>query len=783
MTHVRMWSRLCLVTTALTVAGLFGAVHAQAAPSTDYVHTCSDRPAPHHYACFALRRTDVKTPSAANATPAGYSPASLRAAYNLPSASATSTAGSGKRVFVIDAFDDPSAEADLAAYRSQYGMAPCTTANGCFVKMSQTGSTTTLPAPNVAWAGETSLDLDMVSASCPLCAITLIESNDDGDSLFTAINLANSLGAKFVSLSWGGNEVGSEASYDSAYFSHLGVAYVVASGDGAYNNGIDYPSSSPNVISVGGTSLVAATNARGWSESAWKTNVVDGTGSGCSSDEIKPTWQAGIDNSICAFRADNDVSVVADPRTGVAVYQTYGNTNPGWAVYGGTSAGAPFVAGIYALAGAPITTDNPASYLWEHPGSLNDITTGDNGSCTASVLCTAGPGWDEPTGLGTPNGIGAFVPVARPSAAGSFVPLTPVRILDTRSGAPVPAGGVVHLGVTGSNGLPYSGVSAVVVNLTVADPQSGGFLTAYPDGTAVPLVSNINFLGGQTVPNLAVIPVGADGRIALRNNTGNNASANLIADLTGYFVGGAPATPGAFGTITPTRLLDTRNTTALGPGAIRTLHVTGTAAIPTGVSAVVVNLTATQPQTGGYLTAYAAGSSLPGVSNLNFAPSQTVANLAVVPVDSNGNIALYNGAGGTTQVIVDATGYYLSGSSSGTYGAVDPTRILDTRLSSPVVAQATLAVHVTGTANVPSSGVAAVVVNVTVTQPLSSGFLTVYPFSASRPLVSNVNFGLGQTVANLVVVPVDANGNIGIFNGSGDGSAQVIVDVTGYYRS
>lgn len=381
-----------------------------ASTSVETVHACSQQVAPGHYTCFALRRSDIgfktrkQVQATSLATPSGYGPSSLQSAYNLPS----SSAGSGQTVYVVDAYNDPNAESDLGVYRSQYGLPPCTTANGCFKKLNQNGQTSPLPGGNTGWAGEISLDLDMVSAICPNCKITLIEANDASDNLFTAVNTAANLGAKFVSLSWGGQETGSESSYDAQYFRSSGVVYTASTGDNGYQYGVIYPATSVDTVAVGGTHLTTASNSRGWNETVWKTSNTEGTGSGCSSDEAKPSWQSIISTSVCSRRADSDVSAVADPATGVAVYQTYGGS--GWAVYGGTSASAPIVASVYALAGTPASSDHPASFPYAHTGNLWDVTSGNNGTCSPSLLCTAATGWDGPTGLGTPHGTAAFTP-------------------------------------------------------------------------------------------------------------------------------------------------------------------------------------------------------------------------------------------------------------------------------------------------------------------------------------------------------------------------------------
>ncbi|MFI6931174.1 putative Ig domain-containing protein [Streptomyces sp. NPDC050287] len=368
----------------------------QKVPTT---HLCATAE-PGHASCFAQRRTDIKQRLAsalAAAAPSGLSPANLHSAYNLPT-----TGGSGLTVAVVDAFNDPNAESDLATYRSTYGLSACTKANGCFKQVSQTGSTTSLPSDDTGWAGEEALDVDMVSAVCPNCTIILVEANSANDTdLGIAENEAVSLGAKFVSNSWGGGESSSQTGEDTSYFKHPGVAITVSSGDSAY--GAEYPATSQYVTAVGGTALTTASNSRGWSESVWKTSSTEGTGSGCSAYDAKPSWQT---DTGCSKRMEADVSAVADPATGVAVYDTYGGS--GWAVYGGTSASAPIVAGVYALAGTPGSSDYPAKYPYSHTSNLNDVTSGSNGSCSPSYFCTATTGYDGPTGWGTPNGITAF---------------------------------------------------------------------------------------------------------------------------------------------------------------------------------------------------------------------------------------------------------------------------------------------------------------------------------------------------------------------------------------
>lgn len=381
------------------------------------VNVCSDATPIGFAHCLARVRTD---PGAAARTPAikgdfrpaagvgnggAYDPAYLQSAYNAPSV----TEGAGQTVAIVDAFDDPKAESDLATYRTRWGLPACTTANGCFRKVDQRGGTA-YPSANTGWAQEISLDVDMVSAMCPNCKILLVvATNNSMTNLGIAVNEAVALGANVVSNSYGGGEYSSESSDSASYFNHPGVAIVASSGDNGY--GVEFPASSRYVTAVGGTSLIQNTNTgtRDGSETAWS-----GAGSGCSAFEPKPTWQH---DASCAKRTVADVSAVADPHTGVWVYDSYNSS--GWLIFGGTSAAAPIVGSMYALTGGAVASV-PASSLYASPGSLNDVVSGSNGNCGSSYLCTATAGYDGPTGLGTPNGIAAFsatpIPPSAPSA-------------------------------------------------------------------------------------------------------------------------------------------------------------------------------------------------------------------------------------------------------------------------------------------------------------------------------------------------------------------------------
>ena len=340
----------------------------------------------------------------------GLKPSDLISAYKL-----SGTSGAGRTVAIVDAFDDPDAASDLAAYRSAYGLPACTAASGCFQKVNGSGQASPLPSADYGWAEEESLDLDMVSAICPGCRILLVEAaGADTTSLTTAEDTAAAApGVVAISNSWGAAEDSTTLAADS-HFNHPGKAITASSGDSGY--GVSWPAASQYVTAVGGTSLKTASNARGWTETAWS-----GAGSGCSTQEPKPAWQT---DTGCAHRTVADVSAVADPNTGVAVYDTANSCGTGawcdlllslglatgadgWVQVGGTSVSSPIIASVYALAG------NTGSVQYGHQpylntGSLFDVTSGSNGTCTPAYLCTAGSGYDGPTGLGTPDGVGAF---------------------------------------------------------------------------------------------------------------------------------------------------------------------------------------------------------------------------------------------------------------------------------------------------------------------------------------------------------------------------------------
>src|SRR4051794_403161 len=374
-------------------------------------------PAAHGAArCHAHVVTDANGKPLARPQPTQgpLTPADLQSAYGLATASASN--GAGVTIAIVDAYHYPTAEADLARYRTTYNLGDCTKASGCFRQVAQDGSQN-FPAVDAGWAQEEALDIEMASAICPKCNIVLVEASSSYlVDLGAAVNQAAIQGAKVISNSYGGSEYSGEAADETAFYDHPNIAETVSSGDSGY--GVEFPAASRLVTAVGGTSLKKATSARGWSETAWS-----GAGSGCSRYVLKPSWQS---DSGCAKRSVADVSAVADPATGVAVYDStpYQNAS-GWLKFGGTSVAAPIIGGVYALANNFSAIPVPAQIAYGNRAALYDISSGSNGRCR-TYLCTAIGGYDGPAGAGPPDGVAGLLddPPRPPLGAGAR-PLRP----------------------------------------------------------------------------------------------------------------------------------------------------------------------------------------------------------------------------------------------------------------------------------------------------------------------------------------------------------------------
>jgi hypothetical protein len=435
----RITARLGL---ALAVASLCSAAGAgDAAGAHRAKHVCS-KPPPGSAACLAERLliSPGETPAGARAAArrslarthrisrhagienkkpyAGYlTPERLHGAYGLP---AETPAGATQTIALVDAYNDPTAEADLAVFDSEFGLPECTTADGCFTKLNQEGRASPLPADQGEWAAEISIDVQMAHAICESCRIMLVEaSSEEFEDLGAAVNAAVAAGATIVSNSYGETEAPSYVSLAETDYSHPGIPVLASSGDCGYLNGdcpalrsgANFPASAAGVIAVGGTSL--SEHEGTWTSSAWSE-----AGSGCSTVFDAAPWQsavAGFPATGCGSgRAVADIAAVADPATGVDVYDSTpeepgGPT--GWGVWGGTSVASPILAGEFGLAGGSLGVAYPAATLYAHAGeagAIEDVTSGANGECGSATICRALTGYDGPTGLGSPVGLGAF---------------------------------------------------------------------------------------------------------------------------------------------------------------------------------------------------------------------------------------------------------------------------------------------------------------------------------------------------------------------------------------
>ena len=362
--------------------------------------------------------------------------------------------------------------------------------------------------------------------------------------------------------------------------------------------------------------------------------------------------------------------------------------------------------------------------------------------------------------------------------------ITPVRLLDTRQPIGVPTAGKVQPGRVLELNLGTqvaASTTAVALNVTVTEPDGEGFLTVYPCDQAVPKASNLNYVGGETVPNLV------NAKLSITNSVCfySSRSSHLVVDLMGTFEHGGGA--GAQ-SLPPARLLDTRKPIGvpaigkLSAGQTLVLQVSGRGGVPGGdVAAATLNVTVTEPDGAGFVTAYPCDRDRPTASNLNFVAGQTVPNLVTVRLSSTGTLCLF--ASAATHLIADIAAWYSIGSAQG-YHELAPQRILDTRepIGVPTVAKVsageTLVLQVAGNGGVPVSGALAVTMNVTVTEPDGSGFVTIYPCDAARPEASNLNFAAGETVPNLATVKLSAAGTVCLF---AQRTTHLVADVAGYF--
>jgi hypothetical protein len=369
------------------------------------------------------------------------------------------------------------------------------------------------------------------------------------------------------------------------------------------------------------------------------------------------------------------------------------------------------------------------------------------------------------------------------SSKGEFHSVLPGRILDTRATTPLGAGSTRDVQVTGMAGVPSTGVRAVLLNVTVTGPTAPSYLTIFPTGSPRPTTSSLNYVPGQTVPNMVTATVGSNGRVTIYNDAG---AANVIFDVVGWYSDAGAPYGGTFVGISPTRILDTRFDfdTPLGPLEYISLPIVERGS---PVSAVMMNVTVTGPTAPSYLTIWPSHNDLPVASSLNFVPGQTVPNLVVSSIGTDGAVNILNFAG-ETDVIVDVVGFFEDGTVpivDGQYEAVQPFRALDTRIPKnpgavavPMGAQGVVELD-TRSIGVPDDA-SVLMMNVTVTGPTVGGYVTVYPGGEPLSDTSNLNFTAGQTVPNAVAMRIGADRKIKFYNAYG--TIDLIVDVTGWYR-
>ena len=441
---------------------------------------------------------------------------------------------------------------------------------------------------------------------------------------------------------------------------------------------------------------------------------------------------------------------------------------------------------------APTSGGTPTSYtVTASPGNAQCTVTGASGSCTVNGL-TNGTSYtftSTATNAAGTSSSSVASAAATPGVSGGarFNPVTPVRILDTRTtntpsgvAGRVAQGGSLNLQITGANGIPND-ATAVVMNVTAVSPNVAGYVTVYPNGVSRPEASNLNFVPGDTVPNLVTVGIGTSGQVNLFNANG---TVDLIADVVGYY---SPVSGSYFTAVTPVRALDTRNGTGaalarVGQGGQVSLQILGANGVPNDATGVVLNVTAVSPHVAGYATVYPNGVSRPEASNLNFVPGDTVPNLVIVGIGSAGKVNLFN-ANGTVDLIADIVGYYSPDNTAKQFFSITPVRALDTRngtggFSAAVGQGASIDLTIRGANGIPNTA-SAIVMNTTAVLPTGGSFLTVWPTGVTQPLASNLNFVPGDIIPNLVQVGIGSNGKVSLFNNAG--AVNLVADLTGYF--
>ncbi|HXY93696.1 MAG TPA: S8 family serine peptidase [Acidimicrobiia bacterium] len=675
-----------------------------------------------------------------------------------------------------------------------------------------------------------------VAKGVTLVSVRVLACDGTGtfDNIIAGVNwvTANAVKPAVANMSIGAD--GSYPPLDSAVENSIasGVNYVIAAGN-ELPTGVDscntVPADVPDALTVGATDITDARAAwsdygpcvdlfapgvnivSDWNGSDTDTEVVSGTS--MSAPHVTGAVAAYLDANRCASTTDVANAIVGNATNGVLSNVGAGSPNrlldtsfigPSTPAVPcpPTLTATPSVGGAHLSWTIPTDGGSPLTAFRVYRGT----SPGGEG---ASPITTLGSGATSFDDSGLANGTTYYYEVAAVNgngetrsaeqsalpltSNGAYFPLVPARILDTRAGtgaptAPVGADSSIDVPVLGRGGVPASGVSGVVLNVTVTNPTADGYVTVWPTGVTRPLASNLNFVAGETIPNLVTVKVGTGGDVSFYNFQGTT---DLVADVVGYYGDGSAAGPSGarYHSIVPARILDSRDGTgglagAWAQGQSRDLTVVGVGGVPAGATAVVMNVTAVAPTSSGYVTVWPSGVARPLASNLNFVPNQTIPNLVIVQVGANGAVSFFNFLG-STQLVADVVGYFSGGSSAGAalYTPLVPARILDSRdgtgLSGAWTANQSRDLVVAGAGGVPADA-QAVVLNVTAVGPTVDGYVTVWPSGVARPLASNLNFVAGETIPNLVIVQVGANGAVSLYNLVG--STDLVADVVGYYR-
>jgi len=735
-------------------------------------------------------------------------------------------------IFELEDFDS----GDIVEFQN------CMNAHTSVNKIPVAGGPHTPVDPNGGVGTESALDIEYVNGIAPGATVNVYQGPDaavasDNDVLQTYQQMVTDDTAQVISTSWGLCEADLTSTYMSAeknIFAQAaaqGQTVVASSGDQGstgcyYRQGspnstllnVSDPANQPYVTAAGGTRKFGPDTA----ESVWNTPASGGfpgiaTGGGVSTANVlsgAANYQAGRTGpgyqNVCNAPAGStcrqvpDVAAIADPNTGYlianGVFNSGGQLLRTWTIIGGTSGSAPLWAALFALtdsshpcaATGPVGFANPA--LYAAPSSTYfDVTQGNNyvpDSGNGSGQYSAAGGYDLTTGLGTPHAPQLVETLCNSKAfppGAKYTPVAPSRLLDTRTtGQTLHAGSTLPLTVAGQSGVPASGATAVVLNVTATNTTTNSFMTVFPDGQPRPISSNLNYGPAATVPNLVTVQLPANGKIDLYNNLGN---VDVVVDVFGYYSANGAS---GYKPAGPSRLLDTRNSgPSIGENGTRLLQVTGQQGIPaTGVTAVILNVTATNPTANSFISVYPGGTPVPVSSNLNFKPNQTIANLVTVPVGSDGTVAFFNHVG-NVDVVVDLFGYYTNDGTGMDFHATAPARLADSRTGAGLINNNGTPVGQGGVGQVPIQNVngvtgnngllgtaGALALNVTATNPTATSFISVYGSSGPVPATSNLNFTAGTTVPNSVVVPTNG-GAINLFNKIGN--VDVVVDLFGYF--